>query len=98
MNINGIEVTDVIVYPVRRKPEGSSVMAFAKIVLNDQFVINGLRIIEGKYGPFIAFPREYSKASGKNCDIAFPVTVELRDYIADRVLTQFKIAEVACSD
>ena len=95
MNINGIEVTDVIVYPVRRKPEGSSVMAVAKIVLNDVFVINGLRIIEGKYGPFIAFPKEYSKASGKNIEIAFPVTVELWDYIADQVLAQFKIAEVA---
>lgn len=92
MSVNGIEVTDVVVFPVKKKSENSCLNAFAKLVINDQFLVNGIRIIEGKNGPFISFPKEYNKADGKNFDICFPVTAELRSYLSDQILSQYSIS------
>ncbi len=91
MSVNGIEVTDVIVFPVKNKQENSALNAFCRIILNDQFIINGIRIFEGKNGPFISFPQEYSKTAGRGYDICFPITAELRTYISDQVLSQYSL-------
>jgi len=94
MSINGIEITDVIIFPVRRSE--SEVKAFARIILNDQFVISGIKVYESSIGsPFIQFPKEYNKESGKGLDICFPVTAELRAYISDQVLTQYSLVTEA---
>jgi stage V sporulation protein G len=92
MAINGLEITDVIVFPVKNKVENSSLMAFARIIINDQFIVNGLRIFEGKNGPFVRLPQEYNKEAGKGYDICFPITAEMRSYISDQVLSQYSIA------
>jgi DNA-binding cell septation regulator SpoVG len=92
MSINGIEVTDVIVFPIRKKVEKSKMQAFARVIINDQFIINGIRIFEGNNGPFIRFPQEYNKDANKGYDICFPTTAELRTYISDQVLSQYSIS------
>ncbi len=93
MGINGIEVTDVVVYPIKNKKENSKTVAFARIVLNDQFIISGVKIIEGVNGTFIAFPQEYNKKEGKGYDICFPTTAELRSYFSEQVLSQYEISK-----
>ena len=92
MSVNGIEVTDVIVFPATRyAEEGSSLKAYVRIILNDNLIINGLRVIEGRNGPFVSFPqREYD--DGKMYDVCFPITTELRMYIVDQVLSQYSIS------
>ena len=90
--INGIEITDVIIFPVRQKTEGATLKAFARVVLNNQFLITGIRVYEGKNGPFMKFPQEYNKAGGKGYDVCFPTTAGLRSYISDQVLRQYSIA------
>lgn len=92
MAINGLEITDVIVFPVKKKQEDSSLIAFARLVLNDQLTINGLRVFEGKNGPFVRLPQEYNKSLGKGFDICFPLTAELRTYIEDQVLAQYEVS------
>ena len=79
MSINGIEVTDVIIYPVKNKSWDGGLMAFARLILNDQFIITGIRVVEGKNGLFIAFPQD-SRGDGKRYDVCFPTTAELRAY------------------
>jgi DNA-binding cell septation regulator SpoVG len=91
MSINGLEITDVIVFPVKNKVENSSLNAFARVIINDQFTINGIRVFEGKNGPFVRMPQEYNKEAGKGYDICFPTTAELRTYIFDQVLSQYAI-------
>lgn len=95
MAINGIEVTDVIIFPVKRRDETSNLKAFARIVLNDVFIISGVKIFEGQGEPFMRFPQEYNKKAGKGYDICFPITAELRTYIADQVLSQYSISLMA---
>jgi len=91
MSINGIEITDVIVFPVKKRVESSSLRAFVRIILNDQFIINGISVIEGKHGPFVSFPKEYNKTEGKGYDICFPIAAELRSYISDQILSQYEL-------
>ena len=92
MAINGIEVTDVIIFPVRKQHEDSKMVAFGRLVINDSFIISGIRIYEGNNGPFIRMPQEYNKEAGKGYDICFPVTAELRTYMSDQLLAQYSIS------
>ena len=92
MAVNGIEVTDVVIFPLRKTIGGSETVAFARVIINDQFLINGVRILEGTNGPFIRFPQEITK-DGKSQDLCFPITAELRSYINDQVLSQYSITK-----
>lgn len=97
MSVNGIEITDVIIFPVKREKEveNSALKAFARIILNDQFIISGVRIFKGKNGCFVQFPQEYTKhgkEGPKGYDICFPITAEFRSYINDEILSQYKVS------
>ena len=59
--INGMKITDVVVYPIKSQDPKSKLYAFAKVVLNDQFIIHGIRVYEGVNGPFMTFPQDYNK-------------------------------------
>ena len=89
--INGIEITDVIIFPIKKVIKDSNVRAFAKVIMNDNFIINGIRVFEGKNGHFINFPKEYkNERDKKGYEVCFPVTSELRYYITEEVLKQYK--------
>jgi stage V sporulation protein G len=93
MDINGMKLTDVVVYPIS-SPE-SKVVAFAKVVLNDQFIIHGIRIYEGVNGPFMAFPKDYRKKNrdGKPYAVCHPTTTKLREYISEQVLVEYAVTQ-----
>ncbi|MGM0419833.1 MAG: SpoVG family protein [Bacillota bacterium] len=80
-----MEITDVRIYPV--KGEGK-VQAYVSLTLEDQLVIRGMRVVEGKNGLFVAMPSRQWK--GEFYDICFPLTSELRDEIHDKVLGKFE--------
>ena len=88
MSINGIEITEIKISPT--KSEGSNVKALARIVLNGQLCINGIRIVKGKFGPFISFPGTFDKKSGKGYQLAHPVTRALQEYLSERILRQWQ--------
>lgn len=71
------------------KTEGQEpVKAFASIVLDGQFAVGRIRIVEGSQGLFIAMPSTKGK-DGKWHDIAFPITGKLRSEIEATVLDKF---------
>jgi len=80
-NVNGIEITDLIISPVKHPKPG--LRAFAKIIINDQLLINGVQICEGKDGLFITYPKQ------ETFEAVSPLTAELRAYLADAVLSQY---------
>jgi stage V sporulation protein G len=85
-------VTEVNVYPIKNKKEGSAVQGFARIVLDDELIINGIRVVSGKNGLFLGFPQNYNKDEGKGYDIAFPITAELRTEITNKVIAKYEQA------
>ena len=53
-------------FEVRRmvKFEGSgSLKAFCDLAIGDQFLVKGLRVVQGKHGLFVSFPRQQGKDS-----------------------------------
>jgi len=54
-------------------------------VLNDAFVVKVLRVIGGKFGPFVAFPSE----KGKNVTICFPILQTLHEEMSRTILTEY---------
>ncbi len=61
---------------------------FASISLDDEFVVRGLSIREGKNGLFVSFPSE--KVGREFRDTAYPITAEARTAIAQVVLGEYE--------
>ena len=85
-----IEVTEVNIHPVKSQEEGNPLAAYVRIVLNDAFVVTNIRIIKGKFGLFISFPREYNQKEGKGYNLCYPTTKALQEAISTRVLADWK--------
>ena len=82
-----LAVTKVNVYPHQKEING--IRAIAKVVLNDQLIINGIEVCHGEAGNFIAFP----KIIGAEQRSVFPLTEQLREHIENCVLEKYQ-AEV----
>lgn len=82
-----LEVTGVRVY-LRKPSKKSNLLASAQIELNDEFVVTGLKVLDGKKGEFVVFPAEQWKDEEYH-DIAFPITKEAREMICDAVLDAY---------
>ena len=69
MSVNGMKITDVVVYPIRNKTGKSKLFAFAKVVLNDQFIIHGIRIYEGDVtgegGSYLGISKEGERSTSR---------------------------------
>jgi len=93
--INGMQVTDVVYYPVTKKIESSKLQGFAKITLNDQFIIHGVRVYEGVNGPFMQFPQDMSReGEPENMALCHPTTAKLRQHISDQVLAEYSFTAI----
>jgi stage V sporulation protein G len=68
--------------------EGDKVKAMASITIDGDFVVRGLKVIEGQNGLFVGMP-SYDKA-GERKDVCFPITAEAKEQIRDAVLTEYR--------
>lgn len=71
------------------KPDGN-IKAFASISLNDDFIVRGLRVVEGEKGLFVAMPSQ--KVGSDYRDVCFPKSTELREEINSTVLEAYEQA------
>ena len=78
---------DVRVYPLDN-PQGST-KAFANVGIEDLVAINGIRVVGGEKGDFVAMPQSKDK-EGNYHDIAFPINGELRKELNKAVIDKFK--------
>lgn len=62
--------------------------AFVSITLDDEFVVRGLKVIQGMEGRFVAMPAR-KKRDGTFQDIAHPINRETREYMESVILTEF---------
>ena len=86
MSTHSIKITEVTLYPIRTRMEGDTLQAFVRIVLNDAFVIKGLRVIAGKFGLFVGFPRE----KGTHQNICFPIRKDLLEEMSTIILDEYR--------
>jgi stage V sporulation protein G len=88
-----MQVTEVRISPSK----GGKVKAFASIVIDDCFIVNDLRVMEGREGQvFVTMPARKAR-SGQMRDIAHPLDRETRETIERRILEEYEAAAAALS-
>lgn len=80
-----MEITDVRVYPVRDE----KVRAFISIVFDRCFMVNDIKVIQGKDGLFVSMPSRKRK-SGEFKDVAHPLNSETRRWVEGRILEVYQ--------
>ena len=64
------------------------IKAIASILIDDEFVVNDIKVIEGKKELFIAMPSKRT-ADGEFKDIAHPINAEIREKIQTAVFAKY---------
>jgi stage V sporulation protein G len=85
-------ITDVAVFPYAN---GGNLKAFASVTLNGDFVIKGIRIVNGRHGLFLGFPE--NRKGNQNYAIAFPISAVLRHEITKEVVSTYEEA-IKCEE
>lgn len=85
-----MEVTEVKVNKFKSLPGDNRIKGVAEIVLNDQLILRGLRIIEGSVGLYVGFPIDpFFNGEDLRC-ISQPITRKLSEYIENCILEKYK--------
>ena len=63
--------------------------AFANVTFDDEFVIRGLKIINGNNGYFVSMPSR-KRSDGTHQDIAHPINNRMRQRIEEAVLSAYE--------
>ena len=64
------------------------VKAIANVLLDDSFLVRGVKIVESKSGLFISYPSR--RIDDRFTDICFPLNSELRQTIKETVFTEYE--------
>lgn len=81
-----MHITKVTLRPVAM----NKVCAIASIVIDDEFVVHDLRVVNGDKGVFVAMPSR-KLPSGEFRDICHPISTEARTIIQQAVLAEFDV-------
>ena len=87
MNITNVKV---------HRLDGDKVLALVSITIDNEFVVSGLKVLDGQNGLFVAMPSKKNNKENsekKYYDIAFPITKEARENIQRVVLNKFNSFE-----
>jgi stage V sporulation protein G len=64
--------------------------AFVSVTFDNEFVVRGMKIIEGKEGHlFVAMPSR-KKPDGTYQDVAHPINNDFRDFLESQVIEKYK--------
>lgn len=87
-----LAVTQVQVLPFKEGPSLGHIKGLATIVLNDQFEVRGLRIMDGENGLFVSYPLDPFFKGEEYKNICYPITSQLRRHIENCVLEKYQAA------
>ena len=82
-----MEITEVKVFPIQEE----KLKAFVSIVFDHCFMVNDIKIIQGRDGLFISMPSR-KKKNGEFKDVAHPLNTETRRMIEEKVLAEYDSA------
>jgi stage V sporulation protein G len=82
-----MEITEVKVFPIQEE----KLKAFVSVVFDHCFMVNDIKIIQGRDGLFISMPSR-KKKNGEFKDVAHPLNNETRRMIEDKVLVEYERA------
>jgi len=85
-----MKITDVRVKKI--EDQVGKVKAMASITFDEEFVVHGLRVIEGTDGLFVVMPSRKTP-NGEYKDIAHPLVQPVREAIEKAVIDAYNKAE-----
>ena len=85
-----LAVTRVDVFPFNEGPSMGHMKGLATVVLNDQLLIRGLRIMEGENGLYVGYPIDPFFKGEEYRHITQPITRQLREHIENCVLEKYQ--------
>lgn len=85
-----LAVTQVQVYPFKEGPSMGHMFGLATIVLNDQFQVRGLRIMDGENGLYVGYPNDPFYKGEDFRSVCCPITRQLREHIENCVLEKYR--------
>jgi stage V sporulation protein G len=80
-----MEITQIKVFPVNE----DKLKAFVSLVFDHCFMVNDIKIIQGKDGLFLSMPSRRKK-SGEFKDVAHPLNNETRRLFEEKVLGEYR--------
>ena len=78
-------ITEINIFP----RYADSLLAIAHIVIDDVFIIKGIKIVDGKNGTFISMPSSKNR-KGEHRDICHPLNTETRNEIERLIIEKYK--------
>lgn len=84
-----LAVTQVQVFPFKEGPSMGHMLGLATIVLNDQFQVRGLRIMDGEHGLYVGYPNDPFYKGEDFRSVCCPITRQLREHIENCVLEKY---------
>jgi stage V sporulation protein G len=87
-----LAVTQVQVYPFKENPYMTRMKALAQVVLNDQLVLRGLKVMDGENGLYMSYPNDPFFKGDDYRNIFHPITRKLREHIENCVLEKYQAA------
>ena len=87
-----LAVTNVQVYPFKEGPSLGHLKGLATVCLNDQFLVRGLRVMDGVNGLFVSYPNDPFYKGEDFRSICFPMSRQLREHIENCVLERYQAA------
>lgn len=85
-----MQVTDCKVFPFREGPSMGHIKALANITLGDQFLIRGLRVMDGENGLFVSYPIDPFFKGEEFRSLCNPLTRTMREHIESTVLEKYQ--------
>lgn len=83
-------ITDVRVRLLKK--DDAKLKAVASIIIDGDFVVHDIKIIEGAEGDFIVMPSRKAP-DGEYRDIAHPIKTEVREYMKKVILEAYETAK-----
>ena len=90
-----LAVTKVDVWPFKEGADMGHMKGYAQVVLNEQMVLRGLRVMDGEHGLFVGYPNDPFYKGEDFRNIYNPITRKLREHIENCVLEKYQAAVAA---
>jgi stage V sporulation protein G len=88
----GLELAEITEVRIYKSKGNGSVKAYASVSFDNEFVVKGLKVVEGEKGLWVSMPSRRMK-DGSFQDVFHPVSREARDKIVDAVLKAYQEQE-----
>ncbi len=88
----GLELAEITEVRIYKAKGNGNVKAYASVSFDNEFVVKGLKVVEGERGLWVSMPSRKMR-DGSFQDVFHPVSREARDKIVDAVLKAYQEQE-----